>query len=81
MAVLRFTFPFALLATHQEIGINAHMITVLPGVAVFAQLPIDGALLMLSQLRSKSLFTAIVQVTAIHAVCAFVLWLVATGAK
>ena len=79
MGVLRFTFPFALLATHQEIGLNAHMVTVLPGVAVMAQLPIDGALLMLSMLRSKSLMTAIMHVTAIHAVCAFVLWLVANG--
>jgi hypothetical protein len=81
MGVLRFTFPFALLATHQELGLNAHMVTVLPGAAVMAQLPIDGSLLMLSFLRSKSLMTAIVQVTAIHAVCAFVLWLVQTGVK
>jgi hypothetical protein len=81
LGVLRFTFPFALLATHREIGINAHMVTVLPEAAVFAQLPIDGALLMLSMLRSKSLMTAILHVTAIHAVCAFVLWLVSTGVK
>jgi hypothetical protein len=79
--VLRFTFPFALLAAHREIGIDAHMATVLPQLAVFLQLPIDGTLLMLSMLRSRSLMNAIVQVTAIHALCAFVLWLVASGAK
>jgi hypothetical protein len=79
--VLRFTFPFALLATHREIGIDSQMATVLPQMALYAQLPIDGILMMLSFARSKSLKAAIFQVTAVHAVCAFVLWLVATGAK
>jgi len=79
--VVRFTFPFALLAMHREIGIDNQMAMVLPQMAVYAQLPIDGALLMLSYWRSKSLLTSIFQVTAIHAVCAFVLWLVATGAR
>jgi hypothetical protein len=79
--VLRFTFPFALLAAHRDIGIHPQMVTVLPQMAVYAQLPIDGVLLMLSLLRSKSLMTAIIHVTAIHALCTFVLWLIQTGVK
>ena len=73
--VMRFTFPFAMLATHREIGIDAQMAGLLPQFAVFAQLPIDGLMMALSMIRGKSLKTAIFQVTSVHALCAFVLWL------
>jgi hypothetical protein len=73
--VMRITFPFAMLATHREIGIDAQMAGLLPQFAVFAQLPIDGLMMALSMLRGKSLKTAILQVTSVHLLCAFVLWL------
>ena len=73
--VMRITFPFAMLATHREIGIDAQMAGLLPQFAVFAQLPIDGLMMALSMIRGKSLKTAILQVTSVHLLCAFVLWL------
>jgi hypothetical protein len=74
---MRFTFPFSLIATQKDLlGISNHTADVLPTIAVYAQLPIDGLLLMLTKMRTKSLPSAILQVTLIHAVCAFVLWLV-----
>jgi hypothetical protein len=73
--IMRFTFPFAMLATHREIGIDAQMAGLLPQFAVFAQLPIDGLMMALAMIHGKGLKTAILQVTSVHAVCAFVLWL------
>jgi len=72
---VRITFPFAMLATHREIGIDAQMASLLPQFAVFAQLPIDGLMMALGMIRGKDLKTAIFQVTSVHMVCAFVLWL------
>jgi len=72
---MRFTFPYAMLAMHREIGIDAQMAGLLPQAAIFAQLPLDGLMMALSMARGKSLKTAIVQVTMTHALCAFVLWL------
>jgi hypothetical protein len=72
---MRFTFPYAMLATHREIGIDAQMAGLLPQFAIFAQLPLDGLMMTLAIARGKSLKTAIVQVTMVHALCAFVLWL------
>jgi hypothetical protein len=72
---LRLAFPFALLATHREIGIDAQMAVVLPQIALYAQLPIDGLMMVVAMARSKSLKTAIEQLVLVHLVCAFVLWL------
>jgi hypothetical protein len=72
---MRFTFPYAMLATHREIGIDARMAGLLPQFAIFAQLPLDGLMMTLAIARGKNLKTAIVQVTMVHALCAFVLWL------
>jgi hypothetical protein len=72
---MRITFPFSMLATHREIGIDAQMAGLLPQFAVFAQLPIDGLMMALSMIRGKDLKTAILQVTSVHLLCAFVLWL------
>jgi hypothetical protein len=73
--VMRITFPYAMLATHREIGIDTQMAGFLPQFAVFAQLPIDGLMMALSMIGGKSLKTAIFQVTYVHLLCAFVLWL------
>lgn len=73
--VMRITFPFAMLATHREMGIDAQMAGLLPQFAVFAQLPIDGLMMALSMIGGKGLKTAILQVTYVHLLCAFVLWL------
>ena len=72
---MRITFPFSMLATHREIGIDAQMAGLLPQFAVFAQLPVDGLMMALSMIGGKGLKTAIMQVTSVHLLCAFVLWL------
>jgi hypothetical protein len=74
---MRFTFPFSVIAQQKHLlNLSDHMATVLPTVAIYAQLPIDGLLLTLSFARTRSLLPAIMQVTLVHAVCAFVLWLI-----
>ena len=74
---MRFTFPFYVIAQQKHLlNLSDHMATVLPTVAIYAQLPIDGLLLTLSFARTRSLLSAIMQVTLVHAVCAFVLWLI-----
>ena len=78
---MRFTFPFALLATHTEIGIDARMTTILPQMALYAQLPLDGLLAAVMLSRSKSLKATVAQLFLVHAVCAFVLWLITFSAK
>jgi len=75
MWVLRLTFPYALLATHREIGIDNQMAGMLPQFAVFAQLPLDGLMMGVAMARGKGLKNAILQATSVHLVCAFVLWL------
>jgi len=75
VGVMRITFPYAMLATHRELGIDAQMAGLLPQFAIFAQLPLDGLMMTITMARGKSLKTAIFQVTAIHLLCAFVLWL------
>jgi hypothetical protein len=78
---VRFAFPFALLATHREVGIYAQMATILPPMALYAQLPLDGLLAAMMLSRSKSLKATAVQLFLVHAVCAFVLWLLTFSAK
>jgi hypothetical protein len=72
---LRFTFPYAMLATHREIGIDAQMAAILPNAALFLQIPIDGLYLTITLARGKSLTSGVVQILLIHGVCALVLWL------
>jgi hypothetical protein len=72
---MRFAFPLSLLATHREIGIDAQMAGILPQFSIYAQLPLDGVLTMLTLARGKSLTAAVVQLFLVHGVCAFVLWL------
>jgi hypothetical protein len=78
---MRFTFPYALLATHREIGIDAQMATVLPQMALYAQLPLDGVLATIMLARNKSLKATVGQLLLVHAVCAFVLWLITFSTK
>jgi len=72
---MRFAFPLSLLATHREIGIDAQMASILPQFSLYAQLPLDGVLTMLTLARGKSLKAAVAQLFLVHGVCAFVLWL------
>ena len=78
---MRFAFPLSLLASHREIGIDEQMATSLPQIAIYAQLPLDGLLAMLTIARTKYLKSAVAQVFLVHAVCAFVLWLITLAAK
>ena len=71
----RFLFPLTLLAQHREIGLDAQMAAVTPQWALYLQLPLEGLLTKLTLDRGKGLTAAITQLIAIHAVSAFVLWL------
>lgn len=73
--VSRFAFPLAQLATHRELGIDDQMAAILPQVALYAQLPLDGLLTMLTLAQRKSLKGALAQLVLVHAICTFVLWL------
>ena len=74
---MRFTFPFSLIAQQRHLlNLSDHMAAVLPNVAIYAQLPVDGLLLTLTFAQTRNLKSAILQVTLVHAVCAFVLWLI-----
>ena len=72
---LRLLFPFVLLSTHREIGIDSQMAAVLPGIMIYLQLPLDGLLMALTLATSKSLRSAIGMLICVHGVSAFVLWL------
>jgi len=74
---MRFTFPFSVIAQQKHLlNLSDHMASVLPTYAIYAQLPIDGLLLTLTHASTRSLKTAVLQVTLVHAICAFVLWLI-----
>lgn len=79
--ILRFAFPFSLLAMRHDLGLDAQMSVMLPQFALFAQLPLDGVLAMLTLARGKSLKAVAVQLFLVHAVCAFVLWLLSMNAN
>jgi hypothetical protein len=69
---MRLTFPFGLLAMVSGFTIN-------PVVAVYAQLPLDGCILMFTLARGRSLKWAVAQLFLLHALCAGVLWLIGTS--
>jgi hypothetical protein len=74
---MRFTFPLSLIAQQRHLlNLSDHMAAVLPNAAIYAQLPIDGLLLTLTFAQTRNLKSAVLQVTLVHAVCAFVLWLI-----
>jgi hypothetical protein len=79
--VMRFTFPYSLLASHRTMGLDGQMTTIMPQLALYAQLPIDGILMMLLLAFGRTLKSAIVQLLLLHAVCALVLWLITFAAK
>ena len=78
---VRFVFPLTLLATHTEIGINAHWAPMMPQIALYAQLPLEGLLTTFTLARGRSLKSAIMQLVLVHAVAGFVLWLITFGPK
>lgn len=78
---VRFVFPLTLLATHKEIGISDHWAAMMPQIALYAQLPLEGLLTKLTLSSGRSLKAAIVQLFLVHAVAGFVLWLLTFGAK
>jgi hypothetical protein len=71
----RFTFPLTLLAAHRESGLDDQMATMLPQIALYLQLPLEGLLTMFTLARGQSLKVAFLQLVSIHAVCTLVLWL------
>jgi hypothetical protein len=79
--VMRFAFPLSLLAMRHDLGLDAQMSTMLPQIALYAQLPLDGVLAALTLARGKSLRAVLVQLLLVHGVCAFVLWLLSMNAN
>jgi len=73
---MRLAFPLTLLATHREIGIDNQMATMLPQIALYAQLPLEGLLTKITLDRGKSLKAALAQLVLVHLVATLVLWLV-----
>jgi hypothetical protein len=78
---VRFAFPLTLLAAHKEIGINDQWAPMLPQIALYAQLPLEGLLTMITLARGRSLKSAIAQLVLVHAVAGFVLWLITFSPK
>ena len=77
----RFAFPLTLFAAHRAIGIDTHMASTLPRVALYLQLPFEGLLTKFTLDRGKSLKAAIMQLLLVHAIAAIVLWLISFSAK
>jgi len=78
---VRIAFPLTLLATHREIGISDQWAPMMPQIALYAQLPLEGLLTKLTMDRGRTLRSAIVQLILVHAVATFVLWLVSLTAQ
>ncbi len=78
---VRFTFPLTLLASHTEIGISSQWAPLTPNLALYAQLPLEGVLTMLTLARRRSLKSALAQLFLVHLVAAFVLWLITFGPR
>jgi hypothetical protein len=74
---LRLAFPLAQLAMHSEVGLPASA----PQTALYLQLPLEGLLTKITLDRGKSLRAAIAQLFLVHAVAAFVLWLMTYQAQ
>ena len=73
---MRLAFPLTLLATHREIGIDSQMAAILPQIALYAQLPLEGLLMKITLDRGKGLLAAVVQLALVHLVATLVLWLI-----
>jgi hypothetical protein len=73
---LRFVFPLWLLAGPGQAAIDGQTASMLPQIAIYAQLPLDGLLVMLLA-RGKGFRSAIGQLFLAHCACTFVLWLLA----
>jgi hypothetical protein len=74
---MRLVYPFVLLASHKEIGINDELALMLPQVMLFAQFPLEGLAIKFMLGRGIKLSTAIGQLVTVHLICTLVLWLVA----
>lgn len=72
---LRFTYPYATLASQSAFGLDAQGVAHWSSLLVYGQLPLDGALMALLLARGKGLKAAIAQILLVHAVCVLVLWL------
>lgn len=78
---VRIAFPFALLVTHREIGLDSRLVTILPQAALYLQFPLEGLLAKLALDRGKSLRAVIAQLAIVHAVATVALWLLSFGAR
>jgi hypothetical protein len=75
----RIVFPFVQLAGLHEIGMSAELTRTLPQLLLYLQFPLEGLLTKSNLSRGVKLSSALGQLVFLHAVCIFVLWLVALG--
>lgn len=72
---LRLTYPYATLVSQPAFGLDAEGVAHWTSLMVYAQIPLDGALMALLLARGKGLQAAITQILLVHGVCVLVLWL------
>lgn len=78
---MRAVFPFALVLGRHEIGMSDELTRTLPQMMLFLQFPLEGLLTKFNLDRGVRLTAALTQIFFLHAVCAFVLWLVSGAAQ
>jgi hypothetical protein len=75
----RVVFPFVEFVGLHEIGMSAELTRTLPQLMLYLQFPLEGLLTKSNLGRSYKISSAVGQLVFLHAVCVFVLWLVALG--
>jgi hypothetical protein len=75
----RIVFPFVQFVGLHEIGMSAELTRTLPQLMLYLQFPLEGLLTKSNLSRGVKISTALGQLVFLHALCVFVLWLVALG--
>lgn len=74
---IRAVFPFAQITGMRELGFSEQLTQSLPQLMLYLQFPLEGLLTGFSLSRGTKLGAAIGQLVFLHALCLFVMWLVA----
>lgn len=72
---MRLVFPFVLLSGRRELGLGDELSKNLPQLMLYLQFPLEGLLTMWSLGRRLAFSTCLAQLAFLHAIAAFVLWL------
>jgi len=74
---MRAVFPFAQIVGMRELGFSEQLTQSLPQLMLYLQFPLEGLLTGFSLSRGTKLGAALGQLIFLHALCLFVMWLVA----